>query len=105
MLQQKRKDSNPGKVLAANITETELEGQKEGSSKIDGQEPSLTKVIKQELMKLMKGKASLDPIMTNFAHLEDYKGSVLTRALTCLDLIDPDSWVVDSGASNHMCAN
>ncbi|KAL0438874.1 UNVERIFIED_CONTAM: Retrovirus-related Pol polyprotein from transposon RE1 [Sesamum latifolium] len=58
-----------------------------------------------ELLKLMKGQlpqTQLDPLQVNFAQGDDFAG---TSTLHNTSIKDFGSWIVDTGATNHMCAD
>ncbi|KAL0408068.1 UNVERIFIED_CONTAM: hypothetical protein Sradi_1741200 [Sesamum radiatum] len=65
-------------------------------------------VLLQELIRLMKGEGQQtqmqeDPLQVNFAHLDGFAGNI--SAFTSLDNGFLDTWIVDTGATNHMCAH
>ncbi|KAJ0098281.1 hypothetical protein Patl1_28008 [Pistacia atlantica] len=64
---------------------------------------SLTDIIQQEVMKLMKGKMQLENNQVNFAHLGDFAG--MNYSLQVIDCLEVGTWIVDTGASNHMCVD
>ncbi|KAL0345251.1 UNVERIFIED_CONTAM: hypothetical protein Sradi_4356400 [Sesamum radiatum] len=65
-------------------------------------------VFMQQLIRLMKGEENQtqmqeDPLQANFAQLDNFAG----KSCAFTDLYDnlSNSWIVDTGATNHMCAN
>ncbi|KAL0436864.1 UNVERIFIED_CONTAM: hypothetical protein Sradi_0394300 [Sesamum radiatum] len=74
----------------------------EGNINTDGSN-NFGETMKQmaELMKMMRENMSQqDPLQVNFAHGEDFAGKVISNS----SVIDFGSWIVDTGATNHMCA-
>ncbi|KAL0404416.1 UNVERIFIED_CONTAM: Retrovirus-related Pol polyprotein from transposon RE2 [Sesamum radiatum] len=56
-----------------------------------------------ELIRLMKDNApQQDPLQVNFAHGDEFAG---TSALTTPSKNAFGSWIIDTGATNHMCAH
>jgi hypothetical protein len=68
---------------------------------------SLRSLIQQELRQMIKGKGKVeeDQAMINFAHFEDFAGMSTFFALSTLTAEFKDSWIIDSGASMHMCSS
>ncbi|KAL2474850.1 Uncharacterized protein Adt_35586 [Abeliophyllum distichum] len=68
---------------------------------------NIVSIVKQELMKMLKGKKlTNNEDRVNFAHLRDYFGMYTQHfAFTSLDDLKCGSWIVDTGASNHTCTN
>lgn len=54
-------------------------------------------------MKYMKGKekSSMDPLQVNFAQFDDFAG--INTELPCKSKLTNDAWIIDTGATNHMC--
>ncbi|XP_010251928.1 PREDICTED: uncharacterized protein LOC104593656 [Nelumbo nucifera] len=111
---QKRKKSGTrneiGGKYATNLVDTPLEVNSETTAgKGLDQNAGLANLIQQELIKLMKGKIPAAANMVNFAHLEDFAGTVLNLelnfALNTVDLFRSGTWIVDTGVSNHMCTD
>ncbi|KAL0303359.1 UNVERIFIED_CONTAM: hypothetical protein Sradi_6204000 [Sesamum radiatum] len=63
--------------------------------------PTFSEAVRQELMKLMKGKMPHDPLQALLVH-DDFAG--IGCALVNSENNDLDFWIVDTGATNHMCA-
>ena len=99
-----------GARFAGNVMDTPLEVKSDArTGKGLDQNLELASLIQHELMKLMKGKMPMTGNMVNFTYLEDFAGSVLkpklTYALNSAELFRPGTWIVDTGASSHMCTD
>ncbi|KAK6141590.1 hypothetical protein DH2020_024658 [Rehmannia glutinosa] len=70
----------------------------------------ISNLIRQELTKLLgnKPQPGSGDMNLNHAHFADSAGIMLQHttdyALTSIECIDAGSWILDSGASRHMCA-
>ncbi|KAL0446187.1 UNVERIFIED_CONTAM: Retrovirus-related Pol polyprotein from transposon RE1 [Sesamum latifolium] len=69
--------------------------------KTDTASPTFSEAVRQELMKLMQGKMPHDPLQALLVH-DDFAG--IGCALVNSEINDLDFWIVDTGATNHMCA-
>lgn len=72
--------------------------------KVDWNNASLADIVQKEIDKFMKDK-QVEANQVNFAHFNDFADSILHYAYSTLSLIDKDSWIVDTGASSHICSN
>ncbi|KAL0352360.1 UNVERIFIED_CONTAM: Retrovirus-related Pol polyprotein from transposon RE1 [Sesamum calycinum] len=69
----------------------------------DTTSPAFFEAIRQELLKLMKGKMVQDPLQVNFAHTtDDFAGNGCVFGSIDANVLD--FWIVDTGATSHMCA-
>ncbi|KAL0405057.1 UNVERIFIED_CONTAM: hypothetical protein Sradi_2146500 [Sesamum radiatum] len=101
----KRKGTGGGSGLVAAVDDTlqAVVPQLQGSD--------LTNVLRTEIRKLMAEGSCLQPlhntpfgdVKINFAQLEDMEGSSCN--IYNFNDFDCGSWIVDSGATRHMCAN
>ncbi|KAL0362396.1 UNVERIFIED_CONTAM: Retrovirus-related Pol polyprotein from transposon RE2 [Sesamum calycinum] len=99
LVEQKRKDGNgsgSGRNFAANTEERKVQPHLNEDSK---------ELLLKELIKLVRGSGTQpEPIQqVNFAQLDDFAGMNCT--LTRLGDIDLSYWIVDTGATNHICAS
>ncbi|KAL0306858.1 UNVERIFIED_CONTAM: Retrovirus-related Pol polyprotein from transposon RE2 [Sesamum radiatum] len=99
LVEQKRKDGNglgSGRNFAANTEERKVQPHLNEDSK---------ELLLKELIKLVRGSGTQpEPIQqVNFAQLNDFAGMNCT--LTRLGDIDLSYWIVDTGATNHICAS
>lgn len=84
-------------------------GNEVSTGSIEGQYRNLniSDFIKQELRKMVNEKGAGSGSDVNFAHIDDFAGSTLkldfNSALSASSHIGSNSWIVDTGASNHMC--
>lgn len=59
---------------------------------------------RQELGELLRGKMTLNNI--NMVQFDHFVGtSTFSYALNIIDMTNLNSWIIDTGASNHMCCN
>lgn len=63
----------------------------------------MTKFIQQEILKILKGKQSDENEKVNFVQMDDFAGSATTPQ-SILHIESPKHWIVDTGATNHICA-
>ncbi|KAL0312289.1 UNVERIFIED_CONTAM: hypothetical protein Sradi_5628200 [Sesamum radiatum] len=68
------------------------------SLQIDG--ANIADIIRTEVRRAMNDEMPMDPLKVNFVHLEEYAGT----SMNSVSMIS-SSWIVDSGATNHICAN
>ena len=104
--EQRRKPFNKAMV---NMAKTPLEAY--ADDKDDGKAEctsDLSKLVQQEIMKLMKGKLLLKGnhinLVGNYAGNLSLLKHALSIALSSTHLLDTGTWILDTGASNHMCA-
>lgn len=58
------------------------------------------------MTKQMRDRAPLDPVNVNFAHIDDFAGTNHLNITTDLHSIEtPSTWIIDTGANNHICGN
>ncbi|KAL2232769.1 UNVERIFIED_CONTAM: Retrovirus-related Pol polyprotein from transposon RE1 [Sesamum indicum] len=55
-----------------------------------------------EALKLIQNRAPSDPVRVHFAHADEMAGMVKKSVSTCLS---SRYWIVDTGATNHMCGD
>ncbi|KAL2240723.1 UNVERIFIED_CONTAM: hypothetical protein Sindi_0713500 [Sesamum indicum] len=67
---------------------------------VEGNYSNITELIRQEMKKFMLGETPSDPLQVNFAQLDNFAGSCANSA----SLIS-STWIIDSGATNHICAD
>ncbi|KAL0352149.1 UNVERIFIED_CONTAM: hypothetical protein Scaly_1603600 [Sesamum calycinum] len=93
--QRKKMVGAPGKHFAAHT-----EGRKQSQFQGDTKENLL-----HELVKLMRGTVEphVPQQQVNFAQVDDFAGMNLTLDSYVDDVLG--CWIVDTGATNHMCAN
>ncbi|XP_010267875.1 PREDICTED: uncharacterized protein LOC104604981 [Nelumbo nucifera] len=106
-LKEQRNKMTGGRNVA-NMADNPLDANMDQAvSKATYQNLSLAEMIQLELSKMMKGKARIDNNLVNFAHIGDLEGNNPTCAfhfaLHSFDNLDCGTWIVDTGASNHMC--
>ncbi|KAL0364197.1 UNVERIFIED_CONTAM: Retrovirus-related Pol polyprotein from transposon RE2 [Sesamum angustifolium] len=99
LVEQKRKDGNgsgSGRNFAANTEERKVQPHLNEDSK---------ELLQKELIKLVRGSGTQpEPIQqVNFAQLDDFAGMNCT--LTRLGDSVLSYWIVDTGATNHICAS
>ncbi|KAL0309999.1 UNVERIFIED_CONTAM: hypothetical protein Sradi_5942200 [Sesamum radiatum] len=98
MTQDKVIETKPG--FNAHMTQDKMTETKSGQGNVNSADIS---EAWQELLKLIKGKGPQDPLQINFAHaLDDFAGTGYD--LNYLDANDSNFWIVDTGATSHMCA-
>ncbi|KAL0404241.1 UNVERIFIED_CONTAM: hypothetical protein Sradi_2064900 [Sesamum radiatum] len=86
------KESGKGKAFAGAVDD------KSNSSL---EKSDVADFLKSELRKLMKEEdVSLDPLQINFVHMEDFVGKV-----SCPSSIKSTSWIIDTGATKHICSD
>ncbi|KAL2240869.1 UNVERIFIED_CONTAM: Retrovirus-related Pol polyprotein from transposon RE1 [Sesamum indicum] len=56
-----------------------------------------------ELLQVMKGKTQSDPTQVHFARLGKFAAGTSFNVLS--NTLGPNLWIIDSGATAHMCAN
>ncbi|KAL0423503.1 UNVERIFIED_CONTAM: Retrovirus-related Pol polyprotein from transposon RE2 [Sesamum radiatum] len=55
-----------------------------------------------ELLQMMKGKTQSDQAQVNYAKMGEFAGTYFNYTT---EFLGPNSWIIDSGATAHMCAN
>ncbi|XP_011069429.1 uncharacterized protein LOC105155256, partial [Sesamum indicum] len=90
-LVEKKKREAPAKAYSARLDEPRKENSQE--------------ILLQELIQLMKAEKQIpeDPLQANFAQLDNFAGK--SCAFSGVKNVLLDSWIIDTGATNHMCAN
>lgn len=61
------------------------------------QQEWMTEFIKQEMEKIIKGKQFKSDTAVNFVHNEEFAGMISNK--------ENSYWIVDTGASSHVCIN
>ncbi|KAL0427143.1 UNVERIFIED_CONTAM: Copia protein [Sesamum latifolium] len=105
LVEQRRKDGGGRGFHANGVQDKSVELKQEARGNTHTNPPALAKAV-NELVNLMKGKMFQgkmlqDPLRVNFA-TDDFTG--IGCALAELETNDLDFWIVDIGATNHMCA-
>ncbi|KAL0297760.1 UNVERIFIED_CONTAM: hypothetical protein Sradi_6828100 [Sesamum radiatum] len=59
-------------------------------------------VMMSELLQMMKGKTQSDQAQVNYAKMGEFAGTYFNYTT---EFLGPNSWIIDSGATAHMCAN
>ncbi|XP_020554484.1 uncharacterized protein LOC110013112 [Sesamum indicum] len=94
MTEQRKKAGGRGKGFIAQMTD-------EASLTMDESKHSnLADLVRMEMKKYMKEEIPLDPLKINYAQLDNFAGS---SAISASDL--SSSWIIDSGATHHICAD
>ncbi|KAL0391906.1 UNVERIFIED_CONTAM: Retrovirus-related Pol polyprotein from transposon RE1 [Sesamum radiatum] len=97
MTQDKVIETKPG--FNAHMTQDKMTETKSGQGNVNSAD--ISEAVRQELLKLIKGKGPQDPLQINFAHaLDDFAGTGYD--LNYLDANDSNFWIVDTGATSHM---
>ncbi|XP_011071708.1 uncharacterized protein LOC105157106 [Sesamum indicum] len=93
MLDQKKKTGGRGRdfIVAA--------ASEQGSVKSEGIS-NITDIIRTEMKRMIHDKMPLDPLKVNFAQLDNFAGTSMNS--TC---IVSGSWIIDSGATSHICGD
>ncbi|KAL0385511.1 UNVERIFIED_CONTAM: Copia protein [Sesamum radiatum] len=95
-LSDQKKKSIVGTKAVFNVQGTKHKIQQEGKKE---DKASVSDVV-MELMRVLK-KIPNDPIQANYA--DDYAGMNFTHSGT--EYLTDDTWIIDSGATSHMCSN
>lgn len=64
---------------------------------------ALIGMIHQRVSRYMNDKASTKGNYINVSHLGEFVGTIINYALHILDSLSLNTWIIDIGASNHMC--
>lgn len=91
----------------ANCAEATLDTEKGRDGSLS-MEPNnkIQEIIQNEMRKLLKGKNTADGTMVNLAHFNDFADTTIHNfAFNILSLLEHESWIVDMGASSHMCCD
>ncbi|KAL0447979.1 UNVERIFIED_CONTAM: hypothetical protein Slati_1925800 [Sesamum latifolium] len=98
--QKKRNIPNPLTHTVEEILESD-----DGSKHPADWKETVNVMIQRELQKLMKGKGSYEENALNYAHVMDFAGINPILALNSVDSMKCGSWIIDTGASTHMCTD
>ncbi|KAL2226424.1 UNVERIFIED_CONTAM: hypothetical protein Sindi_2001100 [Sesamum indicum] len=94
MLDQRKAAGKPFNPRALNVrTEQELSALQ--NNLMTANDRNLTEIIKKEVLKVMQDQSG-SQIGSNFSDFQGYAGKIS---------ISTDTWIIDSGASAHMCAS
>ncbi|KAK9166820.1 hypothetical protein Scep_002011 [Stephania cephalantha] len=80
----------------------------EGIQNCDDIQANIATMIEQGIAKFLKGKrlATGDVSNTmNMTHLHCFEGTLLNHSFSSNAVINSATWIIDTGASNHMCTN
>ncbi|KAK9116142.1 hypothetical protein Sjap_015089 [Stephania japonica] len=93
-----------------NLLESPMDFNDEAPQKYEDFQLNMANMIQQGIEKFMKGKqlagaSSSSSSYVNLAHIPDFEGNFCSRAYCSSVIIGNDSWIVDTGASNHMCTD
>lgn len=66
---------------------------------------AVVEVVQEELQKLMRGKGIESNGVINYAQVLDYAGINSDFVMNSVDSLGCGTWIVDTGASNHMCSD
>ncbi|KAK6161898.1 hypothetical protein DH2020_001739 [Rehmannia glutinosa] len=101
----------------ANMVETESDPGKKGTHETDGKGNNTTTDMSKDysagnlqiFLPINPWEATTSESNYNFVHFVDFGGTSLQQpihySLTMLENMDNDSWILDTGASRHMCSN
>ncbi|KAK6146761.1 hypothetical protein DH2020_020630 [Rehmannia glutinosa] len=97
----------------ANMVDGELPNSGNSGEKMDTHKVDIAALIKQEVSKILAGQAIQGSRNTentlDYAHFTDFAGTDVYNsnhyALTTLEILEKDSWILDTGASRHMCSS
>lgn len=65
----------------------------------------MQEIIKREVNQILRNRESSSN-NANMIYLDDFAGtSTLSHALTISNILHQNNWIIDSGATNHMCCN
>lgn len=81
----------------ANMVDASPDGTKEDSTL----SMKLKELIKQEVAELVRGKENMNT--TNMVFYDDFAGTSTNS--NSMNILNNNSWIIDSAASNHMCCN
>ncbi|KAF7815825.1 uncharacterized protein G2W53_029794 [Senna tora] len=73
----------------------------EGESNAKGDLSNMVAYLMKEVQKLSKNKAPKEEHV-NFVNLHDFAGNILTKTNA---KISGNTWIIDTGATSHMCSN
>ncbi|KAL2236701.1 UNVERIFIED_CONTAM: hypothetical protein Sindi_0861800 [Sesamum indicum] len=94
MAKQRKKAVGKGRGYSAMVSDDS------GKKSVEGNCSNITELIRQEMKKFMLEETPSDPFQINFAQLDNFAGNCANSA----SLIS-SSWIIDSGATDHICAN
>ncbi|KAL2227013.1 UNVERIFIED_CONTAM: hypothetical protein Sindi_2060000 [Sesamum indicum] len=94
MAEQKKKTGGRGRGYSALMTN------ESGMKVAENNYPNLTELVRLEMRKLMNDETPSDPLSINFAQLDNFASSSATSASVIFS-----TWIIDSGATNHSCAD
>ncbi|KAL0361773.1 UNVERIFIED_CONTAM: hypothetical protein Sradi_3861800 [Sesamum radiatum] len=63
----------------------------------------ISELVKTEILKMMRKNVELEPVHVNYARLDEFAGTSLNSLK--LSNLDSQSWIVDTGATSHMCVD
>ncbi|KAL0462087.1 UNVERIFIED_CONTAM: hypothetical protein Slati_0096300 [Sesamum latifolium] len=101
LMEQRRRNGRALNARAMNVQLEDRESSIQGASGIETQS-KLFELVRTEVMRALQ-TPDINIHRSNFAEYEDFASTALTLAKNKLLCID--SWIIDSGASTHMCVN
>ncbi|XP_011091996.1 uncharacterized protein LOC105172310 [Sesamum indicum] len=94
MAEQRKKAGGRGKGFGAQMSD------EPSSTMAKSKHSNLADLVRMEMKKYMKEEIPLHPLKINYAQLDNFAGS---SAISAFGL--SNSWIIDSGATHHICAD
>ncbi|KAK9109734.1 hypothetical protein Sjap_017794 [Stephania japonica] len=93
-----------------NMLDSPMDAMEDNVSQFGDLQASIVAMVQQGIAQYMKGNSigvetSEIPAHLNLAHLHDFAGSLLNSNHYTYAFTSHGSWIVDTGASNHMCVD
>ncbi|KAK4400358.1 hypothetical protein Sango_1141900 [Sesamum angolense] len=101
LMEQRRRNGRPPNARVMNVLLEDGERSIQGTSAVETQS-NLSALVRTEVMRALQ-TSDVNLHRSNFVEYDDFAGTALT--LTKNRSLCFDSWIIDSGASAHMCAN
>ncbi|KAL0349970.1 UNVERIFIED_CONTAM: hypothetical protein Sradi_4146200 [Sesamum radiatum] len=101
LMEQRRRNGRPPNARVMNVQLEDGESSIQGTSAVETQS-NISALVRIEVMRALQ-TSDVNLHGSNFAKYDDFAGTALT--LTKNKSLCIDSWIIDSGASAHMCAN
>ncbi|KAK9143019.1 hypothetical protein Syun_012419 [Stephania yunnanensis] len=102
----KKQMSNNSKSFV-NLMESPLDVQDAGSPQFEDFQSNIAAMIQQGIENFMKGKSVSDAGASTHVNsaISDFTGSSYKIFSSSCSSFNSDAWIVDSGATNHMCTS